>query len=248
MVVVIDDRERKTPVIPELARLGVRFEFKRLDVADYDVGGVYGIERKTPGDFLNSILDRRLFEQARYLRQSYRVPLVVVEGDLSRETEYREVSLNQAYGALLALAENGVSVVQTAGPRETALLVYIAAKRLEKRGGSYAPPVKLKVVKKLNTSIPVAQLNLLATLPGVSYELAEKILLEFKTPRRFFTATPAELRRVPGLGPKKIQRILAVLDTVYESAKSLASGEKFFSGVSDMTEGYHERGDEGGGD
>ncbi len=246
MIVTIDDRERRSPVIPELARLGVRFEFKRLDVADYDVAGIYGIERKSASDFLNSILDKRLFEQARYLKQAYEVPLIVIEGDLSAETSSREISLNQAYGAVLALVENGVSVVNTGSPRETALLIYITSKRAEKKGGNYVPPAK-KRVQKLNASIPVVQLNLIATLPGVSYELAEKILMEFKTPRRFFMATAAELRKVPGLGPKKIQRILAVLDTIYVSAKSLTGDKKIFSSNSDMTGGYHERGNERGG-
>ncbi|PLJ78147.1 ERCC4 domain-containing protein [Infirmifilum sp. NZ] len=245
MIIVVDDRERRSPVIPELARLGARFEFRRLDVADYDVAGVYGIERKAPSDFLNSILDKRLFEQSRYLKQAYEVPIILIEGDLSAETRFREVSLNQAYGAMLALVENGVSVVHTGSPRETALFIYIAAKRAEKKDSRYAPPVKKKVLK-VNTSIPVVQLNLIATLPGISYELAERILSEFKTPRRFFTASAAELRRIPGLGPKKIQRILDVLDTIYVSAKKLSADGKVFRPNGDMTGGYNERGDEGG--
>ncbi|MEZ0345728.1 MAG: ERCC4 domain-containing protein [Infirmifilum sp.] len=237
MTVIIDDREKKSPVIPELARLGVKFEFKRLEVADYDVSGIYGIERKTPDDFLNSILDKRLFEQSRYLKQVYAVPVVIIEGDLSNATRYREVSLNQAYGAILALAENNISVVNTGGPRETALFIYITSRRTEKKPSRYAPPVKIKVIKS-NTSIPVAQLNLVATLPGISYELAERILAEFKTPRKFFTATASELRRIPGLGSKKIQKIMAVLDTIYVSAKNLSSNEKPINKDSDMTGEY----------
>lgn len=246
MSVVIDDRERRSPVLQELAKLGVKFEFKRLDVADYDVAGTYGFERKTAGDFLNSILDKRLFEQSRYLKQAYPVPVIVIEGNLSRELGYRDMSLNQAYGAILAISEKGVSVVNTQSPSETALLIYIAARRAEKNSGRYIPPTK-KIVKE-NTSIPVVQLNLIATLPGISYELAERILNEFKTPRRFFNATPAELRRIPGLGAKKIQKIMAVLDTIYTSAKKLSgSSEKPINSGSDMTGEYYEYDNEGGG-
>ncbi|AKG38792.1 MAG: ERCC4 domain-containing protein [Infirmifilum sp.] len=238
MEVIIDDRERRSPVIPELARLGVRFEFKRLDIADYDISGTYGIERKTAGDFLDSILDKRIFEQSRYLKQAYPIPLIIVEGSLSQETKYRGISLNQAYGAILALAERGVSVITTGGPHETALFIYITSKRVERKGSHYVPPVKRIV--KVNTSIPVAQINLIASLPGISHELAERILSEFKTPRKFFTATAAELRKVPGLGPKKIQKILAVLDTIYVSAKTLSESEKPINSGSDMTRGYNE--------
>lgn len=223
LTVLVDDRERRSQVISELARLGVRYQLTRLEVADYDVGGKYGLERKTAGDFINSIIDGRLFEQAKYLREAYDTAIIVIEGSLSDEVKYRQVKLNPLFGAFAALAENGVSVLQVNDYRETALLIYILWKRLQKEGTNFFVKTKKKVFKE-SSSIPAIQLNLIATLPGVSRETAEKILREFKTPRKFFLASPTELRKIDGLGPKKIQKILQVLDTDYEKAKLLENG------------------------
>ncbi len=213
-LVLVDDRETKSPVVDELRRLGLDFEVKRLEVADYDVGGVYGVERKTPGDFISSIIDRRLFDQATYLREAFEVPIIVVEGSFSRALRYRRINPHAVLGALAALAETKISVIQTSGPRETAELIYVLARRLERKKRPYVPPTKKRVVK-MNTSIPVVQLNLISTLPGISFEMADKILRHFKTPRKFFTASPEEIRAVPGIGEKRVKKITAVLDTIY---------------------------------
>lgn len=213
-LVFVDDRETKSPVVDELRRLGLDFEVKRLEVADYDVGGVYGVERKTPGDFISSIIDRRLFDQATYLREAFEVPIIVVEGSFSRALRYRRINPHAVLGALAALAETKISVIQTSGPRETAELIYVLARRLERKKRPYVPPTKKRVVK-MNTSIPVVQLNLISTLPGISFEMADKILRHFKTPRKFFTASPEEIRAVPGIGEKRVKKITAVLDTIY---------------------------------
>ena len=213
-LVLVDDRETKSPVVDELRRLGLDFEVKRLEVADYDVGGVYGVERKTPGDFISSIIDRRLFDQATYLREAFEVPIIVVEGSFSRALRYRRINPHAVLGALAALAETKISVIQTSGPRETAELIYVLARRLERKKRPYVPPTKKRVVK-MNTSIPVVQLNLISTLPGISFEMADKILRHFKTPRKFFTASPQEIRAVPGIGEKRVKKITAVLDTIY---------------------------------
>ena len=82
IVVRVDDRERRAPVLPELLRLGVRVSIERLEVGDYVVGDTYGIERKTADDLVDSIIDKRLFEQAKLLREAYEKPLIIIEGDL----------------------------------------------------------------------------------------------------------------------------------------------------------------------
>lgn len=214
--VQVDDRERRAPILPELIRLGLRPQVERLEVADYVIGGVYGVERKTVDDFVNSIIDKRLFEQARLLRESYEKPIVVVEGRLDEVVAARNISLNQIFGALLALIDMGVHVIQVSDPHQTALLIYILSKRLEKES-SYVRPSKRRVLRKGRASLRDIQVNLIATLPGISYSTAKRILATFRTPRKFFQATPAELRKA-GLGPKKVGRILEILDTDFAGA------------------------------
>jgi len=233
--VKVDDRERRSPVVPELIRLGLKPVFERLEVGDYVVGGIYGVERKSSDDFVDSIIDKRLFEQARLLREAYEKPLIVVEGDLELAVAGRGVRINQVLGALLALTEMRVPAVQVSGPERTALLIYLLSRRLEKEG-EYLSPTKRRVVRKNSGSVPIVQLNLLATLPGISSTTARRLLEYFKTPRRFFLASPAELRKV-GLGPRKISKIFAILDTDFTQTFLLQKGENNKNTEENMTEG-----------
>lgn len=214
-MLVVDYRERDSGVVEELKRLGAPIKFEKLDVGDYLVSADACVERKTCSDFLTSIVDKRLFEQARYLRQAYTKPILVVEGDFKKTLMYRRFGYPQVYGALAALIDIGVHVLRTTSPLETAYAIYCLYRRgVDRRGRRYLPPAKIKVIKG-NKSLEVVQLNLIATIPGLSCELAHRILVHFKTPRRFFKASPAELRRVRGLGSSRIAKIAEVLDTVY---------------------------------
>lgn len=214
-MIVVDYREKNSGVVGELAKLGAPLRFDKLDVGDYLVAGEVVIERKSCNDFVSSIIDKRLFEQARYMLQAQRKAVIIVEGDFAEVLAYRKIGYPQIYGAIAALVDIGVSVLRTGSAVETAYAIFYLYKRYAdstKKG--YLQPVKIKVVKS-NKSIENVQLNMIAAIPGISRELAHRILLHFKTPRRFFKASPAELRRVEGLGEARIAKIIEALDTVY---------------------------------
>lgn len=213
-VIFVDDRERRSNVVNELMKLGWKVNITRLDIADYVIGRKYGIERKTPNDLINSIIDKRLFEQARYLREAYEVPIIIIEGDIGKALYFRNIKINQIFGAIAAIIEMGISVIQTTDSKETAIFITVLAKRVQRGKRRYLTPTKIRVIRA-GQSIPIIQLNLLSSIPGISVELAHKILEHFKTPRRFFKASSSEIKKVPGLGEKRIKRIIEVLDTVY---------------------------------
>lgn len=214
-MIMVDYREKNSGVVEELSKLKAPLRFEKLDVGDYQVAGEVVIERKSCNDFVSSIIDKRLFEQVRYMLQAQLKPVVIVEGDFSETLAYRRVGYPQVYGAIAALVDMGVSVLRTGCPAETAYAIYyIYKRRVEAPKKGYLQPVKVKVVKS-NKSIETVQLNMVAAIPGISRELAHRILMHFKSPRKFFKASPAELRRVEGLGEARIAKILEALDTVY---------------------------------
>ena len=216
-MILVDYREERSGVVEELQRLNAPLKFDKLDVGDYVIGDI-GVERKTCSDFVSSIIDKRLFEQARYMLQAFSRPIIVVEGSITRTLRYRRVGYPQVYGAIAALVEMGLTVLRTDNQAETAYAIYYFYKRqLTRRDKGYLPPAKIRVLKR-SRSLEVVQLNLVAMLPGISRELAHRILLYFKTPRRFFKASAAELRRVEGLGSARIAKIVEVLDTIYPPA------------------------------
>lgn len=214
-MILVDYRERNSEVVEELAKLGAPLRFENLDAGDYLIAGKVVVERKSCNDFVSSIIDKRLFEQTRYMLQTQLKPVVIVEGDFAKTLAFRKVGYPQVYGAIAALVDMGVSVLRTGSSVETAYAIYYIYKRhAEPSRKEYLQPVKVKVVKS-NKSIETVQLNMVAAIPGISRELAHRILMHFKTPRRFFKASPAELRRVEGLGEARIAKILEALDTVY---------------------------------
>lgn len=221
----MDHRERGSRVVEELAGMKAPLKFEALDVGDYVIGREIGIERKTCSDFLSSIADKRLFEQVNYLRQAFARPILVVEGDFNEVLRYRGFKDYHVYGAMAALLEMEVQVVRTVEPRETAGLIFYLYKRaISRRDKRYVAPAKLRVLRK-NRGVDVVQLNMVSSIPGISGELAHRMLEHFKTPRRLFNASLAELLKVKGLGYERARRIIEVLDTAYPSLLGEGEGE-----------------------
>ena len=81
MVVVVDDRERPSGVLTELEKLeGVTIKIEQLSVGDYCIDGAVLFERKTAADFAQSLIDGRLFGQAKRMATSSLRPAYIIEG------------------------------------------------------------------------------------------------------------------------------------------------------------------------
>src|SRR5271157_4246898 len=81
--IIVDNRERNLEIIDRLEDSGVDLSFAQLPVGDYIVSERMCIERKTVGDFENSIIDNRLFEQLERLKSSFEKPILILEGEAS---------------------------------------------------------------------------------------------------------------------------------------------------------------------
>ncbi len=220
--IIADYREETSEVVYRLAELGVEVKLRRLEVGDYVVSDRMGVERKTAMDFASSIADRRLFEQANAMVKTFSIPVFIVEGDLGEIYLKRRFTPSQVQGAIAYLIDLGVHVAPSTNPSDTAQLIYSLAKREQR---AYGRPVQVSLSKMRRArggkSLKEAQLNLIASIPGIGYELAERILRTFGSPRRFFKASPLELRRVPGMGEGRINKVAEVLDTKFEAMEFL---------------------------
>lgn len=173
-VVLVDTREHAEEVIRHIKESGCGVVKTKLEVGDY-VAGRFVFERKSVNDFINSIIDGRLFDQAMRLRGVDLKPAIVVEGDLWRELKHRKISPNAVLGAQLVLHSMDIGVVYTEDKTQTGVLLCLAAKR-ETKGGIKTPSVKKK------TDIKTLQIALLASLPGIGPRRAEELLKKYGTP------------------------------------------------------------------
>ncbi|MEM4898761.1 MAG: ERCC4 domain-containing protein, partial [Pyrobaculum sp.] len=120
--VLVDTREHNEEIIRAIKESGCGVIKTKLEVGDYSAGG-FIFERKSVSDFVNSIIDGRLFSQLERLRNSEMRSVVIIEGDLWRELQHRDVSPNAVLGAQLAIYTMGVCIIHTADPIHTGSLL-----------------------------------------------------------------------------------------------------------------------------
>ena len=211
--IIADHREKSSGVIKELADQGYSLQMEALDSADYLVSSRCAIELKTVQDFVDSIVDGRLLDQIRLLKETYERPLVLVEGaeDLF---SVRNVHANAIRGMLATIAVSyGIPIIQTKNPRETAALIGIISKReQEETGRDFSMHSSKKPM-----SIKEQQEYIVSSLPGVGTALAKPLLEKFKSVKGVINAEEAELKTVELIGDKKAKKIKEIVDKDYQS-------------------------------
>ncbi len=131
-VVHVDHREAKSGVVRELSNLGVQIRTSTLTVADYQISDNIGVERKSAHDFTGSIIDKRLYKQAKDLVDQFSSPIIIIEG----ESIYSGgLHPNAVRGALASLAVDfKIPILPTRSPEDTAAMIYRLAIRELKKG------------------------------------------------------------------------------------------------------------------
>ncbi len=210
--VYADKREEASGVPGELEKLGVLVIRRMLPLGDYLVAEDAVVERKTVKDFASSLVDGRLFDQARRLSETYNLIYYIVEGSPRYLTRWGDRG-HQTLAALTALiVDYGVQVLWSDGPHATAYLIAQLAKRHQSERGGTAIAVHRK--PRLE-ALSDWQLFIVQSFPGIGPKTARAILEYFGTLERFCTAPLSELSKIPGLGEKKAERIRAILVTPY---------------------------------
>jgi len=213
IVVYVDSRELKSQVPKLLKELGAHLEVKTLDVGDYIVSEDVAIERKAANDFIQSIIDGRLFDQAKRLKEAYPRPVIIIEGELYG---IRNVHPNAIRGALAALTVDWeIPVLFAKDPSEVASYIYLIAKREQEERKK---EVAIRSEKKVLT-LAERQRLIVEGLPYVSATLARRLLKHFGNVERVFTAKESELMQVEGIGEKIAREIRKVITAPYEEEK-----------------------------
>lgn len=207
-----DHREKSSGVIRALVDLGFNISMEKLDTADYLVSNRCGIELKTVHDFVGSIIDGRLLEQIKLLKQNYERPLIIIEG-IEDIFSVRNIHANSIRGMLATIAISyGIPILSTKNPKETAALINIIAKREQEETGK---EFSLHGEKKPLT-LKEQQEYIISSFPGVGPKLSKPLLRKFKTVKKIVNAKKERLEKVEKIGKKKAEDIRNVLDSEYE--------------------------------
>jgi ERCC4-type nuclease len=206
--VIIDNRERNTELISAIEASEIDIEFKNAHVGDYVISDRVCIERKTVSDFESSIINGRLFDQLKRLRENYAFPILVLEGD----QDYFRLNSNVINGTIASIyIEHGVEIICTYSPKNTAQVIANLA-RHEQQHDPRAP--SLKGGARAYTSEQFQEF-VIGNLPGVGPKLAKALLKHFKSIREIANADKEKLMEVDKIGKKKAEMIHLTLNQIY---------------------------------
>jgi len=204
--IVVDEREKKSGIPGILKGIGINLEIKTLPIGDYIVAPETVVERKTISDLVSSVFDGRLFDQCNRLKEHYKFPILLIEGNIDEIEELTENSL-VFYGAISSIAiDFKIPVIHTPNASHTAKLLISMCSRKDASKGPF-----IKKIRKSN-DIQKQQLSMLCSLPGVGEKTAIRMLEKFGTPLRVLSSSTTELSKVSGLGEARAKNIKKMLE------------------------------------
>ena len=198
---MIDTREPKW--IQDLTFGGVPTAVLELEAGDVWAATedtVLIIERKTPGDFLNTLRSDRLFKHGAKMEKASDWCYLVITGELQRGANGKVwVGRRQTgwdwsavQGALLTVQELGVGVVFAGGDEDfEAAVVRLAGRH---RGTKYIGQPRISHVLSPGEAC-------LAALPGVGLERIGALLEYTGIPALSLVALTSNDSKIPGIGP-----------------------------------------------
>jgi len=181
-----------------------------LEIGDFIISEDVVVELKNVPDFVNSLVDGRLFSQAKELKENFVKPIYLIEGDLSNLFEIRNVHPNAIRAAMISLLlDYQIPFLFSDSEIETANILFSLIKREQKEGNK---SVGLRGSKRVWT-LEEKQQFLIEGLPLVGPKLAKSLLREFRSPINILSASEEDMLSVDKLGPKKYKLIRDVLDS-----------------------------------
>jgi ERCC4-type nuclease len=212
--IIIDSREAKSApkIVKGLTELGAEISVQYLEKGDYVISSLCAFERKTVSDFVYTLTRRYLFDQLYTLKECYEKPFILIEGYLPIVYKYSKIQPASVWGAMFALAKEGINLMHTNSYKETVDFLYTAAKQeqiVEKRSPVVHP------VKK-HDSLADAQIFFMASLPNIVREKAVSLLNAYQCPLNALVNVDQWERDVHGLGPKITKKVKDVIHKTYE--------------------------------
>ena len=208
-VVYADSREGNSKVIRHLSEMEIDVQVRSMAVGDYQVSDEVVIERKTAKDFVGSIIDKRLFKQARELSEEFKRPLLILEGD---DIYNGMIHPNAVRGTIAAIAiDFGISIIPTRNSQDTAAMIKRIALR-EQNGEKVN--IQIRTDKK-PTSLWEQQLFIIESLPNIGPVNAKNLLQHFGSVEKVINASENELQEVEGIGKKTAKNIRKVVESKY---------------------------------
>jgi Fanconi anemia group M protein len=209
VVIFADFREEASNIKNLIEELGGIVKKTSLKVGDYICSDRVCVERKTANDFINSIIDGRLFQQLEELRDNFTKPILIIEGN-----NFRESMNNNAIKAAMAsiILDYEIPIIMTKDEDDTAKTIFWLSKREQVESER---PIGIKGKKKPK-DIKKLQEHIISGFPGISTKISKRILKEFKTIKNFSNVTEEELVKIDGIGKVLAKKLNKLINEKYD--------------------------------
>lgn len=214
IAILADHREKDNKVVKELINLNVSVRTAQLTHADYIVSGKVAVEMKKVPDFVNSLVDGRLIEQVKELKQNFERAILIIEGE---EDIYatRNVHPNAIRGALSSIVLGfEVPIIYTRDPEDTAAMLAVMAKREQ-----HSDSKELSLHTNKPMSMKEQQEYLVSALPGIGLGTARTLLENFDSIRKLVNSSEDEIKGIKGLGKITAEKLVKLFDEKYVKDK-----------------------------
>ena len=196
---------------------GMQVSKKQLPIGDYLFNKKLVFEWKTPNDFINSVMDKRVFKQAQNMRQ-YPFSYIIVVGNpynylsewysdpkkvnIRKKYSMQEFTINQLLGALATLHEYDKVVMVENEHQAFQIMTYLARNILVK---DKHEPID-KPVCKMSDSVG----TFLCCIDTISTKKAILIKehLKLETLRDLLNINKEDLISINGIGSKTADKII----------------------------------------
>ena len=210
--IYVDNRENND-LIKELFRIeDIKTISKKLDVADIVISEHIAIERKAKADFVNSIIDSRLFPQLKNLILNYRRPVLILEGE-ENIFSIRNLNPNVIRATLSSIAiDFRIPIIYTNSIEETAQMIRVIARRTirAKKEISLA-------TNKTSHSIYEEQEKVVSSIPRINVITAKNLLIHFKSIEKLVKAKESDLIKIAGVGKIRAKNLVEFFKREYGS-------------------------------
>ena len=226
MELIIDSRENSdfsSEVIRKANRINVLNKKEFLEIGDYVIGDAC-FEAKSAQDFLQSIMNKRIWTQVDNMDKNYTNSFVVVYGTAEKAVvkvmKYIKLDSNQSRqqmknklmlqfrGAIGRLRlDYGINVIWRDTVEDAAEELVTLAKMIPVQR-NIITPTTLKRVATHDVRV-----DMLTTIKGISNTKAEELLKEYGCIMEIGDCKPSEITIIKGIGKTVADRILNILNS-----------------------------------
>lgn len=216
----IDSRENSElteSVMDKANSMNIQYEKEWLDVGDYVFNDVC-FEAKSTFDFLQSIINKRLWNQLDNMDRTFPNNIVIVYGDFDTAFKaYRQYGKghfntisNKFHGAIgKIMLDTDCSILWVKNAKIAAHMICVVCKMQPIERDVYNP----RLIKQRKISTTDLRLDVLTTIKGISEKKAKLLIKEFGSLMEIGETEPKEIAMLDGFGKVLATRIHGVLNS-----------------------------------